>query len=62
MDLRSFNVALLFFHWCLWKVYIWKEREKKKKRCVLMNFIIRILLGYEILSSILLLQLLTNYY
>lgn len=60
MDLRSFNVALLFFHWCLWKVYIWKE--KKKKRCVLMNFIIRILLGYEILSSILLLQLLTNYY
>lgn len=61
MDLRSFNVALLFFHWCLWKVYIWKEK-KKKKRCVLMNFIIRILLGYEILSSILLLQLLTNYY
>lgn len=58
MDLCSFNVAFLSLV-SLESLYL---ERKKKKRCVLMNFIIRILLGYEILSSILLLQLLTNYY
>lgn len=47
MDLRSFNVQDVFYSFIgVFEKFIFLQ---KKKKCVLMNFIICILLGYEIL-------------
>lgn len=67
MDLRSFNVriALLFFHWCLWKACISAKKKKDSNEFYnsyffLLNYCTKTFEGYEILLHRSILTFLTN--